>query len=114
MSVLSNFPRNIATGRKPNYVPNNKEEIVRIIEGRKPMHLHREEKLTAKSFGDHKGVGRTQEEKNMLKPIGEKAWPLRLAIPAMLKSIGKIYMWGCTLGVSMAVIYAYVQWLIGE
>jgi len=71
----------------------------KLARGRKPNYVPEE---------------RIQEEKDMLEPIGEKPWPLRLAIPAMLKRIGKIYMWGCTGGVSMmAIVYIYVQWIIG-
>jgi len=110
--------RGIAVGRKPNYVPNDREEIIRIIEKEKKM-----------SYG-HKGVGgkttapdiwlggsptgETQEERDMWEPIGERPWPLRLALPAALKFIGKIYMWGCTVGVSAFIVYAYVIWIIGE
>ena len=81
--------RGTATVRKPKHVPNNKEEIVRIIEGEKAMSW----------------TERTQEEKDMLEPIGEKPWPLRMAIPATLKFIGKIYMWGCTVGVTAFILF---------
>ena len=55
-------------------------------------------------------INRTQEEKDMWEPIGEKPWPLRLAIPAMIKFIGKMYVWGCTISVSVFIVY---QWMIG-
>ena len=45
--------RRIAVGRKPKHVPNNREEIIKIIEKEKKM-----------SYG-HRGVVRTQEEKDM-------------------------------------------------
>ena len=87
----------IAVGRKPNYVPNNREEIIRIIEEEKKM------------SHDHKGVGETQEERDMWEPIGERPWPLRMAIPAMFKRIGKIYMCLCTIAVTLIMI----QYLFG-
>ena len=87
--------RGVAIGRKPKHVPNNKEEIVRIIEGEKAMSW----------------TERTQEEKDMLEPIGEKPWPLRLAIPAMFKRIGKIYVTICTGIVSYYIVLYILVWL---
>jgi len=55
-----------------------------------------------------------KEEKDMWEDFkGPKPRPLGLAIPATLKYIGKVYMWGCTLGVSMAIIYVCIQWIGG-
>ncbi len=64
------------------------------------------------SYG-HKGVGMTQEERDMWEPIGEKPWPLRLAIPATLRFIGRGYMWGCTVGFTAFIIYAIVHYIDG-
>jgi len=49
-------------------------------------------------------------------PIGEKPWPLRLAIPAILKDIGKIYVSVCTVAVSIFIILAimtHLDWIYG-
>ena len=61
---------------------------------------------------DHEDVELTQEELDS--PMGEKPWPLRLAIPAMLKNIGRLYMWGCTVGVTAFIIFKIAYSIVGE
>ena len=90
-------PGRIAIGRKPKYVPNNREEIIRIIEGEKAMGW----------------TERTQEEKDMWEDFkGPKPWPLSKAIPATLKFIGKLYMWSCTVGISAFIIFVLLHLMV--
>jgi len=50
-----------------------------------------------------------EEELDLDSPIGEKPWPLRLAIPAMIKFIGKIYVVTCTGGASLYILFRLVK-----
>jgi hypothetical protein len=43
-------------------------------------------------------------------PIGEKPWPLRMAIKSTLKFISKIYMWCCT---GIITVYIALQFFGG-
>ena len=74
--------------------------ILAIFSGN-PNYMLEDKKMTLDPDFDIK-----EPEFDYDKPIGEKPWPLRLAIPAILKNIGRGYMSLCTIFTTLlAILY---------
>jgi hypothetical protein len=86
----------IAIGRKPNYINTDKDEIVRIIEGKKDMSKEDPDfdiKAPDIEWTQENTIG---DPLDLDSPIGEKPWPLSHDIKSIVEWGWRVYMWIAT------------------
>lgn len=102
----------IAVSRKPNYINNNKDEIVRIIEGKEnnmgPKMIKTIFPIDTETYEGLPMYGGPRETETYNKVLHD--------IVRVLKCMGMIYVWGCAVLVTVFImlsIYGYLTMSLG-